>query len=143
VWGAQRDHAAECLEARGPLLERAGRFLERGKETMIRYGEALDSWDDPEFDFQEAVRECHHQFQLYCDDASQFFADRAMLPVVEFSYEHVEDRDYKVHAHALECIRCFCDVRGKGFVWVNERNCYLCLDCERKQKLEGGERGDM
>lgn len=113
--------------------------MERAKQTMIRYGEAFDSWDDPQFDFDEAIRDAHHQFQLFCQDSHQFFADRALLPAVEFNYTHVEEKDWKLHADALVCIKCFCDVRGSksGLVWHGHRNCYLCGACERKEVDEG------
>lgn len=81
------------------------------------------------------MRECHRRFQVFCDDAKQFFADRCLLPVAEFSFTHVAERDVPAHTSAYQCIKCLKDVRGnKGYTWNG--TCYWCLECERKEREE-------
>ncbi|MBU6427388.1 MAG: hypothetical protein KGR26_00110 [Cyanobacteria bacterium REEB65] len=127
LWGRQRDHLSECLEPRDALIMRAKCFFERCKELLIEYGEICDAWDDPDYDYEAKVAGAHDKMQLRLDEMHQFFADQCLLPCEEYTFTHVEDRDWKKHSHAMLCVKCFRDVRGAASHW--EGNCYWCADC--------------
>lgn len=122
------------MEARDALILRAKVFLERQQKLLLHYGELCDA-DPTDLDHADKVGAAHERMMASDADCRQFFADQCLLPALDYTFTHVEERDWKLHAHALECVRCFKDLRGSPSIW--EGNCYWCPECKRAATDEG------